>query len=55
MRVKAAEAVRAGLPESVSLTVKLAVPAEVGVPVMAPVVLQRARPVGRAPWEIDQV
>ena len=53
--VKAEEALRAGLPESVRVTVKLAVPAEVDVPLMAPVVLLMARPVGRAPWEIDQV
>ena len=53
--VKAAEAERAGEPESVSLTVKPAVPADMGVPLIAPVVLLMARPVGRAPWAIDQV
>ena len=53
--VKAEEAVRAGEPASVSVTVKLAVPAEVGVPVMAPVVLERVRPEGRAPCEMDHL
>ena len=41
--------------ESVTITVKFAVPTVVGVPVMAPVDAFRVRPVGRAPTEIDQV
>ena len=53
--VKAAEVVRAGLPASASLTVKLAVPTAVGVPLMTPLVLLSVRPAGSAPCVIDQV
>jgi hypothetical protein len=55
VRVKAEVAVWVGEPLSVSLTVKLAVVWEVGVPVMMPVVLERERPEGSAPAVIDQV
>jgi len=44
-------AVRAGFPESVALTVKLEVPAAVGVPETAPVDAFRVRPDGRVPDE----
>ena len=49
-----AEAVLAGLLESVTVTVKLEVPEAVGVPVMAPVVL-RLSPAGSEPDVSDQV
>ena len=48
-------AVPAGVAESVTDTVKLAVATAVGVPVMAPVAAFRLRPAGREPTEIDQV
>ena len=38
-----------------ALTVKLNVPAAVGVPEINPVVLFKVKPVGSAPLEIDQV
>ena len=40
--------------ESETCTVKVAVPAVVGVPVTWPVLAPRLRPTGRAPEEIDQ-
>jgi len=48
-------AVWAGELESVTMAVKLKVPAVVGVPEMAPVLALRVRPGGRVPVEIDQV
>ena len=45
---------RAGVPESSARTVKGYVPAVVGVPVIAPVALERARPGGKAPAASDQ-
>ena len=52
----AAEAVSAGLLESVASTVKeVTAPGPVGVPVMAPVLLSRLRPIGREPEVTDQV
>jgi hypothetical protein len=48
-------AVPAGMAESVTFTVKLAVATVVGVPEMAPVAAFRLRPAGRVPTEIDQV
>ena len=48
-------AVCAGLPESVTWTVKLNVPATVGVPEMTPVSLLSVSPVGSDPLAIDQV
>ena len=50
-----AEAVLAGLLESVTCTVKLEVPAAVGVPVMAPVEALRLSPAGSEPLVSDQV
>jgi len=41
--------------ELVALTVKLYVPAAVGVPVIAPVVPFKLKPTGRLPLFIDQV
>ena len=41
--------------EFVALTVKLNVPVAVGIPVIAPLVAFRFRPVGSAPFPIDQV
>jgi hypothetical protein len=56
---KLAEAVLAGLLESVTVTVKLHGPiafgGTVGVPVMAPVVVLRLSPAGSEPEVIDQV
>ncbi len=52
--VKAAVAVRAGEPESVSVTVKLVVPTELGVPLMTPL-LDSVSPAGKAPCVSDQV
>ena len=40
--------------EFVGLTVKLNVPANVGVPVIAPVVPFKLKPVGNVPLDIDQ-
>jgi hypothetical protein len=48
-------AVRTGMLESLTCAVKLNAPAAVGVPVMAPVLLLRDRPVGNDPPEIAQV
>ena len=48
-------AVFAGLLTSVARTVKLEVPAVVGVPVIAPVLGLRVRPAGRGPLRIDHV
>lgn len=44
-----------GLVESLTCTVKLKVPAEVGVPEMAPVAEARLRPAGSEPWLMLQV
>ena len=44
-----------GVLESVTLTVKLELPAPVGVPVMAPVVALRESPPGNEPAVTDQV
>ena len=52
--LRAFVAVSAGTLESVALTVKLDVPAVVGVPVMLPLAAN-ANPVGSAPAETDQV
>src|SRR5437016_5195226 len=48
-------AVRTGMLESLTCAVKLKVPAVVGVPVMAPVLLLRERPPGKDPPEIAHV
>ena len=53
--LKAFEAVSAGVLESVAVTVKLAVPAVVGVPEITPVAPARAKPVGSEPAVTDQV
>ena len=45
----------AGLPASVTVTVKLDVPLELGVPVIRPVPPFRLSPAGRLPAVIDQV
>lgn len=45
----------AGLPESTTFTVKVNVPATVGVPESVPVELPRVIPVGSVPLEIDEV
>jgi hypothetical protein len=45
----------AGLPPSLSNTVKLLVPVAVGVPEISPVAGARVRPAGRLPDEIDHV
>jgi hypothetical protein len=45
----------AGLPESVTVAVKLDVPVAVGVPEITPVVADRVRPAGRLPEVTDQV
>jgi hypothetical protein len=50
-----AEAVLAGLLESVTVTVKLEVPVAVGVPVMAPLEALRLSPAGSEPEVIAQV
>ena len=47
--------VKTGLAESVAWTIKLKVPAAVGVPVIAPVVGVKLRPPGNEPLVIDQV
>ena len=44
----------AGDPESVTLTMKLTLPAVVGVPLIRPVDALRVRPAGRLPAMIDQ-
>ena len=44
-----------GVPESAAWTVKFEVPAVVGVPVIAPVLTFKLRPVGSAPTVTDQV
>ena len=53
--VSAFVAVCAGEPESVAFTVKLAVPAVVGIPLIAPVLAFRASPAGNAPEVMLQV
>ena len=50
-----AEAVLAGLLESVTVTVKLEVPEAVGLPVMAPVAALRLSPAGSEPEVTFQV
>ena len=50
-----AEAVLAGLLESVTVTVKLEVPELVGVPVIAPLEALRLSPAGSEPPVSDQV
>jgi hypothetical protein len=50
-----AEAVLAGLLESVTVTVKLEVPELVGVPVIAPLEALRLNPAGREPLVSAQV
>jgi hypothetical protein len=50
-----AEAVLAGLLESVTVTVKLEVPELVGVPVIAPLEASRLNPAGREPLVSAQV
>lgn len=45
----------AGLPESVTVAVKLEVPVEVGVPEIRPVLDARLSPAGRLPDVTDQV
>ena len=52
---KLAEAVLAGLLESVTVTVKLEVPEAVGVPVIAPLEALRLSPAGSEPDVSDQV
>ena len=47
--LRLAVALCCGVPESVTLAVKLNVPAVVGVPVMAPVLVLRFSPGGRLP------
>jgi hypothetical protein len=49
------EVLCAGLLESVTLAVKLKVPAAVGVPEMRPLEEFSERPAGRLPEEMDQV
>jgi hypothetical protein len=53
--LKMAEAEVAGEPESVTLIVKLKVPAFVGVPEIIPVVADSARPLGKAPEVTPQL
>jgi hypothetical protein len=53
--LKLAEAVVAGEPESVTLTVKLKVPVAVGLPEIVPVVAARVKPPGNAPEVILQL
>jgi hypothetical protein len=56
LRVKFTDRVRAGLLESVTLNVSgVLVTGAVGVPVMAPVVAFRVKPVGRVPLVSDEV
>ena len=50
-----AEAVVAGEPESITFTVKLEVPAVVGVPEIAPVAAVSVRPAGSEPEVILQL
>jgi hypothetical protein len=45
----------AGLPLSVTVTVKVDIPDELGVPEITPVVAARVNPDGRVPEVIDQV
>jgi hypothetical protein len=44
-------AICCGMPESVACTVKLDIPAVVGVPVIAPVAAFKVRPAGKVPTE----
>ena len=53
--VIAADFVCTGLPLSLAVTVKLEVPAVVGVPEITPVAGARANPAGRVPVVIDHV
>ena len=50
-----AEAVWAGLPLSLTVAVKLAVPLAVGVPEICPLVAAKVNPAGRLPEVIDHV
>ena len=52
---RATDLLCAGLPESVIVAVKLAVPLAVGVPEIKPVVGARVSPAGRLPAVMDQV
>jgi hypothetical protein len=52
---RACVAVCDGLPESVTWTLKLEVPAVLGVPLIAPVLGFKVKPAGSEPLEIDQV
>jgi hypothetical protein len=52
---RATDLVCAGLPASVTVAVKAAVPVAVGVPEIRPVVVLRVSPAGRAPAVTDQV
>jgi hypothetical protein len=54
-RDRVADLVWAGFAESATPTVKLAVPVEVGVPEMMPVLVFRLRPAGRLPETKDHV
>lgn len=49
------DALCAGLPASLTATVKMPVPVAVGVPEIRPVDEDRLSPAGRLPLEIDQV
>jgi len=56
LRVRFTDRVKAGLLESVTLKVSgVLVTGAVGVPVMAPVVAFRVKPIGRVPLVSDQV
>ena len=52
---RGADLVWAGLPESVTVAVKLLVPVAVGVPEISPEVVLRLRPAGKLPLVMDQV
>jgi hypothetical protein len=52
---RATDLVCAGFPESVTVALKLEVPAAVGVPEIRPVAGARVSPAGRLPTEMDQV
>ena len=53
--LRALVALCTGLLASLTWTVKLKVPATVGIPVIAPLVPLSVRPVGKDPLAIDQV
>ena len=52
--VSVADALAAGLPESVTLTVKLNEPLAVGIPEITPVDAESDKPLGSRPDETDQ-